>query len=410
MNSPLWIKIGGGVAASLLTVALGLTLSTPAVAAPACAEPGSGYVGIPWQQEVLDPLQVWPSTRGGGVTVAVLDSGVDASQPQLRGRVKPGLDAITGKGAANTDCFGTGTQVAGVIAATPIAASGFAGLAPDVMILPIRVVAAASPQGEVADPKVLARGVAAAVDRGADVIVVSVVTYTSDPTLAAAVTAAEDKDITVVAAVGDLGDESNPTPYPASLAGVIGVGAIGPDGQRWSKSQYGSYVSLVAPGDRVVTLQRGSGMTTISGTGVAAGFVGATAALFRAKRGRLGVRTALLGTATPSPGGPAYGRGIVNPAAAVNDQVVRVSPSPLSEPTHPVQQADQASARSVDRALGGTVVAVVVVFLIVVAAVTMPRGRRRFWRAILAPRPRGVPEPEEPGPPLQLFGEPRSHR
>jgi hypothetical protein len=410
MNRPQWIKLGALVVAMVLTVASGLTLATPAAAAPICASAGSVYVGIPWPQGLLDPQQVWPSTRGGGVTVAVLDSGVDASQPQLKGRVQAGFNAVTGKGAANTDCLGTGTQVAGVIAAAPVADSGFAGLAPSATILPIQVVADASIQGEVADPTVLARGITAAVDRGADVIVVSVITYTPDPALAAAVQAAEDKGITVVAAAGDLGDTGNPTPYPTSLSGVIGVGAIGSDGQRWSKSQYGSYVAIVAPGDGVVTLQRGSGMTTVSGTGVAAGFVGATAALYRAKRGRTGVGPALLGTATPSPGGPAYGRGIVNPVAAVNDQVVRATPSPLSGPTHPADQADQASARAVDRALGGTVVAMVVVFLIALAAVTLPRGRRRFWRAILAPKPQGEPEPAEPGPPLQLFDEPRARQ
>src|SRR5262249_9647275 len=74
--------------------------------ADVCAEPGQEFKSVPWQQQMLAPSRVWPLTRGGGTTVAVLDSGVDAAHPRLAGRVSPGFDALAGSGAANTDCLG----------------------------------------------------------------------------------------------------------------------------------------------------------------------------------------------------------------------------------------------------------------------------------------------------------------
>src|SRR5215470_393101 len=108
------------VCAALPGMAFGPLLTVPAaVAAPAdnCAQPGQDYTPVPWQQQALAPERAWPFSRGSGVTVAVLSTGVDANQAQLRGRVSPGFDAATGSGTAADDCLGNGTQVAGVIAA-----------------------------------------------------------------------------------------------------------------------------------------------------------------------------------------------------------------------------------------------------------------------------------------------------
>jgi hypothetical protein len=399
-------------------VAVGL-LATPSHAASrpgamavaaACAQRGVPVSPVPnWPQAALGPQRAWPFSQGAGIRVAVLDSGVDAGHPQLLGRVLPGYDAVAGGGPADDDCVGSGTQVAGVIAAAADG-SDFTGVAPRVEILPIRVVNAASPVRPIADPDVLADGIDTAVSLQADVIAVSAVAYAGSDELGTAVARAVRRGITVVAAVGDRGEaaSANPTPYPADYPGVIGVGAIDVTGARWDRSQGGDYVDLVAPGVAVPTLQRGSGLVVVDGTGVACGFVAATAALVRARWGAdlpaHQVPEVLLGTATSAGAGPFYGHGLVNPYAAVNNRVVDAEPVPLPTPHRPDRTADDAAwLRSRDLALAGAGAALLATVAAIVLAIAVPRGRRRFWRGTLARRSTAPAEPEVPGPPIGLF-------
>jgi len=390
--------------------------AVPAAAAPRapsnqrCVEPGPAVAEVPWAQRMLGPERVRPFTRGAGQIVAVLDSGVDARHPQFGDRVLAGFDAVAGSGPANTDCLGTGTQVAGVIAAGQGPSVGFIGLASQVRILPIRVVAERFGSGNGAEPQVLARGIDAAVDRGADVIAVSTITYQDSPVLQGAVANAISQGVVVVAAVGDLGDERGqiPTPYPAEYDDVIGVGAIRESGVLWGKSQQGDYVDLVAPGEKVLTLSRAGGMAIADGTAVACGFVAATAALVRARSGGVqgssgAVALQLERTAVPAPGGAAYGRGVVDPYAAVTARLAAASPQPLPDLPDPSSGESAAWARARDVAMIGTGIAVAAVLIVLVVAVVMPRGRRRLWRTTVAPTPKHETEPEEPGPPVQLF-------
>lgn len=358
---------------------------------------------------MLGPERVWPFTRGSGVTVAVLDSGVDANHPQLRNRVEAGYDAVRGGGPANTDCLGTGTQVAGAIAAQQASSIGFVGMAPGATILPIRVISEEGARRGEADPAVLARGIAEAARRKADVIVVSAITYTDTPELREIVTEVQRKGTIVVAAVGDRGDADggNPTPYPAGYGSVIGVGAIHQNGRPWAKSQHGSYVDLVAPGVEVVTLQRGGGLTVVTGTHVAAGFVGGAAALVTGERGAettgSEARRLLLATAVPTVRDRHHGYGIVNPYSAVVDRLVTASPQPLPALGHPAAESSPEWARARSLATIGTLVAVLAVAAVLVIAVAVPRGRRRYWRPVLAQEPPSVVEPDEPPPPALLF-------
>jgi membrane-anchored mycosin MYCP len=386
---------------------------SPAMAAEVenCAAAGELVRTVPWPQTMLDPQRVWQFTRGGGVTVAVLDSGVDAGQPQLADKVDPGFDAVAGGGRADNDCLGTGTQVAGVIAARQVPSVGFAGVAPSVRILPIRVIGEQRSDGAVADPGVLARGITAAVAGGAEVIAVSTITYTDSPALQDAVTDAQNHGVIVVAAVGDRGDtnDANPRPYPASYQGVIGVGAIEQSGARWSKSQHGRYVDLVAPGAEVVTLQRAGGMTAATGTGIACGFVAGVAALVRARHSRdtpaSTIRQLVTATAVPAADRLEYGSGVVNPYAAVNDQVTKSSAIPLPALVRPSHQGSSVWARSRELAVTGTLIAVGAVVLVLLLAVALPKGRRRFWRSGLAAAPPKTAETDEPSPPVLLFDE-----
>ncbi len=391
-----------------------LVLPARALAVPTgqdCAEPGQDFRGVPWAQQLLAPDRVWPFTRGSGVTVAVLSSGVDANHPQLAGHVAAGFDAVASIGTADSDCLGLGTQVAGVIAARRVDDVGFAGLAPNVTILPVRVIADQHFGSAEADPTVLARGIAWAAASGAQVIDVAVAVYVDSTAVRAAVADALARGVTVVAAVGDRGDanDRNPTPYPAAYPGVVGVGALDEQGNRWAGSAHGGYVDLVAPGAEMVTLQRGGGMAVnVSGTGIASGQVAATAALVRARRtdlkpGQIARRLAV--TTIPTAVGPDLGQGIVNPYAAVNDTLVDASPVPLPALTRPHRERPPTWARARETAVVGTAAAAIVVTAVLALAVALPRGRRRSWRSGLAAPPPHHPQQREPGPPVMLFDE-----
>ncbi|WP_328343240.1 S8 family serine peptidase [Micromonospora sp. NBC_00421] len=400
---------GGVVVALAATVLLGPV--SPATAAPDCAPPGGRVTAPSWAQQVLAPEQVWPFTQGSGVTVAVLGSGVDGDHPQLRGRVETGFDAVRGNGRADTDCTGQGTRVAGLIVARQTGPSPFAGLAPSARVLPVRVVDDRAFGDTPADPGALARGIDWAVDRGARVVAVTVAADRDTGTLRASVRRAVDRGVLVVAASGDRAGDGNPVSYPAGYPEVLAVGAIGPDGRRWSKSQYGPYLDLVAPGVAVTTTQRGGGLVEAAdGTALACGLVAGTVALTLAKRAgtpRSELVRLLTVTAVPGADHAEYGHGTVNPYGAVNDQLLpqaRPVPPPRFRPA--VDRPDPAVRESRRIALAGSVLALGTVLVVCVVAVTLPRVRRRRWRAAVAPAPARSVEPTEPGPPVQLFDEP----
>jgi hypothetical protein len=141
----------------------------------------------------MAPESVWPVTRGDGVVVAILDSGVSGAAPALSGAVLPGIDVVGG-GAADQDCRGTGTALAGVIAAHPATGSGVVGLAPAARILPVRVI---DGEGRV-PPDAIAKGIKA-VAAVADVVLVGTGTTVSTPELVQAVAEAVANDALVVA-------------------------------------------------------------------------------------------------------------------------------------------------------------------------------------------------------------------
>lgn len=386
---------------------------TTASAQPDCAPAGELVAPVPWSQQMLAPERVWPFSRGGDITVAVLASGVDADHPQLAGRVATGFDAVAGSGPADDDCLGLGTQVAGVIAADKLPEVGFVGLAPEAQVLPVRVVDAASgSSGAIAETAVLAEGIRWASPRS-QVIVVAVPAYEDDPDLAAAVAEAADRGVLVVAAVGDLGgdQDGNPPPYPASYDGVLGVGAVDAAVTRWPGSAAGAFVDLVAPGAEVLTLQRGEGMVPVSGTAVAAGFVAGAAALVLAAgevRTPAEISRQLVNTTTPAPGGPVsaeYGRGLLNPYAALHERLVTTSPAAMPGLIRPPVDEQSEWIRSRQVATVGSLAALAVIAVVIIGSVALPRGRRRRWRPAVAAPPAQRREPEEPGPPLQLFDE-----
>ncbi|MFB6720126.1 type VII secretion-associated serine protease mycosin [Kribbella sp. NPDC056345] len=410
-------RIAAGTIAGWLAIC---ALAVPAAhAGPprgACSNPEPGRPAIrplPWAQDLLEPERVWPQTIGAGVTVAVIDSGVDADQPQLRGRTLPGRDFyLVGQLPGNYDCASHGTAVAGIIAAAPTTGIGFHGVAPGVKILPVRVTDREAAEGEssrTVDPDVLARGIVYAVDQGAKVINLSMAGSQNRRQVRQAVAYAVRKDVVVVASVGNRQSnqaESLPS-YPASYPGVLGVGAIDIAGARAGGSQAGSYVDLVAPGDGVLSTSRVTGHMYVSGTSFAAPFVSATAALVRAAWPKLTapqVIERLRATATPARGGAgsaAYGAGIVDPYRAVTEGMPsRTVAVPAAAPAVPDVQELAAAAwrqRTGDGARGMTILAVATAALLTVLGGILVAGRRRGWLAGRAQigLPSGKPVVEE---------------
>jgi type VII secretion-associated serine protease mycosin len=374
----------------------------------------------PWAQQLLDLERVWPRSRGAGVLVAVVDSGVDADHPQLSrpGKVREGRDFyLAGALPGAFDCVSHGTGVAGIIAADVVPGIGFHGVAPDADILPVRITDRdISDQGASLqiDPQVVANGIRYAADQNAKVINLSLAGLSNFPAIRDAVAYAVAKDAVVVAAAGNAQqDATTELPsYPAAYPGVLGVGAVDIDGARMSTSQVGPYVGVVAPGSKVLAATRVGGHAYVDGTSFAAPFVAATAALVRSAWPQLSAAQVIQrieATASPARGGPdsdAYGAGLINPYRAVTDGLDLNKPAAL--PAYAPQPLDQAK---LDRAAWEqgtaatakwlTAAAAAGIVLAGLAAAILPRGRRRRWRpGRVAPVPT---EPTAVEPPEQVF-------
>lgn len=398
-----WVTSLVAVALPLVTTPAAVTLTgqpahattrVAAVCSPALT-PGQPVPDEPWPQARYDLAAVHRVTQGDGVTVAVLDSGVDPTHPQLAGAVRGGGDLLAGTSNGLEDCVGHGTAVASIIAARPAPGVAFRGVAPQATILSIRVGdRRMTEDGYVGtgDVDALVAGIHAAVaarPRPA-VLNLSISTSTDSPALREAIRAALDADIVVVAAVGNLADRGNPTPYPAAYDGVVGVGAIGSTGVRYGPSQVGRYVDLVAPGDQVLAARPLAGHVAVSGTSFAVPFVAGTVALIRARwpeLDRTEVVRRLLATADPPAGGQPstdYGYGVVNPLRAVTEVIPSTALDRAGPGGEPVLEA---ISPGTDSATGPSppVLAVAAALLLAavgVAALAMvaPAGRRRRWR------------------------------
>jgi membrane-anchored mycosin MYCP len=342
------------------------------------------YTQRPPAQRMLDFERVWPITEGAGVTVAVVDTGVDAAQPFLAGAVLRGYDVVNGGGAADTDCVGHGTFVAGLIAGRRLPGFGFAGVAPQASILPIRE-ADSYADGTAAD---LAKCIRIAVSMGARVINVSIVTQVPAGVLTSAVQYALAHNVMIVAAAGNDFAQGNVPEYPAGIPGVLAVGAVDANGQRASYSQTGPNVGVVAPGTNLIGPGAGGvGLVSYSGTSFATAYVSGVAALVRAYYPRLtvpGVIRRIEATADHPPGPlptPGLGWGIVNPYAAVTAVLPGQAHATGTARTRVALLRPPAAGAHwrravVGAAIGGSVLAIAILLCCQVVIL----GRRRGWR------------------------------
>ncbi len=236
--------------------------------------PDPGRVGQ-WGLDAVGAPLAWSVTRGAGIVVAVVDTGI-APAPDLDGRLLEGRNVIDGSANA-VDDNGHGTHVAGTIGENAGNGLAEAGLAPEVSLLPVKVLDA-SGSGTDSD---VASGIVWAADHAARVVNLSLGGASSSRVLSDAVRYATSRGVLIVAAAGN---ESGPVGYPARIAGVLGVGAVDSTLAHASFSNTGSGLDIVAPGVDIVqqTLGDTPGSftdATLSGTSMATPFVTAAAAL-----------------------------------------------------------------------------------------------------------------------------------
>ncbi|WP_159054297.1 S8 family serine peptidase [Streptomyces sp. AS58] len=290
----------GGTAAGLVSAAaaLSLLLPLPAFAAgrdtaraepvelpvmPAVLEAGDPCTGSssrmvraePAYQRTLNLEQAWRFSRGGGVEVAVVDTGVATGTARLAGRVTP----VSG----TDDCVGHGSFLAGIVAAAPATATRFSGVAPEARILAVR----GTDQRGTATASTLAAGIRAAADAGAQVILVGPALARKSSELTGAVEHAAARDALVVAAASPplrRGEEPGTARdyWPAAQRAVLSVVGTAQDGSLPDGTAVPKDADLSAPGSGVIGVgPRGNGYFIGSGSSLAAAFVAGAAALVR---------------------------------------------------------------------------------------------------------------------------------
>ncbi|WP_240810137.1 S8 family serine peptidase [Actinomadura sp. WMMA1423] len=309
--------------------------------------------------ESLNVPRAWTMSKGGGVTVAVLDSGVDAGQADLAGSVATGPDYTLGANPAGVAPKRLhGTNMASIIAGHghgPGGTRGVVGVAPEARLLSLRVILErdepgfAKFTGRRRYTGTIAQGIRYAVDHGADVVNLSLGRSYPTPREREAVAYAIGRNVVVVAAAGNSGAEDDPRGvdgrsapprgarepggaapryfYPASFPGVISVAAVDAQGEHAGFSNRNSGVVVSAPGVQIIGAGPDGRYWIGDGTSPATAFVSGVAALIRSRHRGLApalvTQAIVAGTAArPARGydrGVGFGRVDAAAALAVSD-------------------------------------------------------------------------------------------
>ncbi|MGW1612599.1 type VII secretion-associated serine protease mycosin [Streptomyces sp. NPDC002285] len=290
-----------------------------------------------WALDAMHTEEAWQTTKGKGITVAVLDTGVEADHPDLAGNVLEGKDMV-GFGAERGDRAWArhGTAMAGIIAGHGHGAGngdGVMGIAPEAAILPVRVILEdgdpARAKARSSRGNALAEGIRWAADHGADVINLSL----GDDSKSAHPEAGEDEAVqyalkkgsVVVASAGNGGEKGDHISYPAAYPGVIAATAVDKFGTRASFSTRRWYATVSAPGVNVVIADPDHKYYEGWGTSAAAAFVSGAVALVKAAHPGLTpaqIKKLLEDTARNAPADgrdDSRGYGFIDPAAAIKE-------------------------------------------------------------------------------------------
>lgn len=279
-----------------------------------------------WAIDKIGLRRAWDVTTGAAsVTVAVIDTGVAADHPDLKGKVLPGIDVVNDDEDASDD-HGHGTHVAGTVAAASNNRRGVAGVAWGAKVLPVKVLSAAG-SGGTCD---VLMGMVEAVRKGAHVLNLSLGVVSPCPlAFKAAVAYATQEKRLIVASSGNDGRQGGASAAPANCDGVLGVGATNKGDKPTAFSTFGPQVDVSAPGDLILSTtydpkRRAYGYEAWSGTSMAAPHVAGLAALIRSKHGDWTPEqiTAAITETADDKGNPGrddfYGAGRINAARALS--------------------------------------------------------------------------------------------
>lgn len=312
-------------------------LALPAGAASAVPLPPNTSASGQWWFVTWDIAKVWQlGAEGQGITVAVLDTGINPGVAGLSAVVGPGTDVAggSGDGRQDTEESGHGTRMAALIAGQREAV----GVAPRARILPVTV----NNGGGGDDAELYANGIRYAVEHGAKVINISQgvdgngFPGNCPPNLQGAVKGAIERGAVVVASAGNDGNGTNPAYYPAACKGVLSVGAIDLTTHVWSGSERQPYVDVAAPGVDIHSIDGHGGRYLSKGTSDAAALTSGAIALVWSKYPQLSNRqvvarvlATLRDDASTSGRDDAAGGGIVRPYRAIVDNIPASAPNPV---------------------------------------------------------------------------------
>jgi thermitase len=244
----------------------------PDAEAQATETPNDPGFSSEWGMSKIQAPAAWGISHGSAsVAVAVLDTGISASHPDLAGKIVK--QANFSSSATLDDVFGHGTHVAGIAAAVTNNAVGVAGLGWNTSLMNVKVLG----DNGFGSYSAIAQGITWAADNGAQVINMSLSGTTASSTLESAVNYAWSKGVVVSAAAGNNG--SSAPVYPAYYANAIAVAATDTTDHLASFSNFGSWVDVAAPGVNVYSTYPGGGYASMSGTSMAAPHVAGEAAL-----------------------------------------------------------------------------------------------------------------------------------
>ncbi|MFE5034060.1 type VII secretion-associated serine protease mycosin [Streptomyces sp. NPDC056683] len=350
-----------------------------------------------WGLSALHLDEAWRTTKGKGITVAVLDTGVEADHPDLAGNVLAAKDMIGfGAGPGDRDWARHGTAMAGIIAGHGHGVGngdGVMGVAPEAKILPVRVILedgdGARAKARSTRGNALAEGIRWAADHGADVINLSLGDDSDsahpEPSEDEAIQYALKKDVVVVASAGNGGDKGDHISYPAAYPGVIAATAVDKFGTRAGFSTRRWYATVSAPGVDIVIADPDHKYYEGWGTSAASAFVSGAMALIKAAHPGLTpaqIKKLLEDTARDAPAGgrdDSRGFGMIDPAAAIK-AAARLKTQNLTSASYskkyfgsgPNPEPKTSSATDWAAPLAGSSGGV-----LLVAAVVLWRGRRR---------------------------------
>jgi subtilisin family serine protease len=276
---------------------------------PALSASAGGTQETPWGIDRVKAPEAWSTTRGEGVKLVVIDTGIDRTHPDLAGNLKGGWNTITKTGDFNDD-NGHGSHCAGTIAGIDNDL-GVVGVAPNVDLYGVKVLNA---QGSGSFSDVIA-GMQWAIDNKMEVASMSLGASQGNQALADAVAAMKKAGVILVAAAGNSGKAVG---FPAAYPGAIAVAASNSDNMLASFSSRGPQVAVIAPGVGVKSTHKNGGYATLQGTSMATPHVSGLVALYVAThKGATPdqARAALSASATKLPGVPAEGQGAGFPHA-----------------------------------------------------------------------------------------------